>query len=484
MSLGISEEQGELSGTRGGTHLIPLRITERRIILLVGDLLLLNLATLAALWLGAERSRWYFTTVFLLENVYWFIGLSLLYAILAWANDGYSLKVASRPLTSVFALGKALVELLLVYAVVYFVSKPASLPRHIVGFFVVIFSPTLFLWRWAYSVVLTRPTFRQKVLVVGASWAGRTIAGVIQENSTAEYELVGFVDDDPDKQAQTIAGAPVLGQVSDLLHLARAHKVNEIIPAITHDVPGHVLQALLDCHEQGIHVHSMPLLYEELTERVPVEHVGNNWLVVLPLEQNGLLRPYALSRRAMDLALAALGLALFALLLPFLTLAIYIDLPGSIFYRQLRVGQGGRLFWLIKLRSMVPDAESEGGARWAEEYDRRVTRVGRFLRRTRLDEVPQLLNVLRGEMSLVGPRPERPEFVAQLQREIPFYRTRLAVRPGLTGWAQIKYPYARSMEDALIKLQYDLYYIKHQSLWLDLAILLKTFGVILRMRGS
>jgi exopolysaccharide biosynthesis polyprenyl glycosylphosphotransferase len=484
MSLSISEEQNELSRTERGICIIPLRITERRTLLVFGDLLLLNLAAFAALWLGAQRSGWRFTMAFLLENVYWFAGLSLLYLILAWANDGYNLKIASRPLTSAFALSKAIIELLLVYVVVYFIAEPASLPRHIMGFFVVVYSPALFLWRWAYSTVLTGPAFRQKVLIVGADRPGQIIAQAVRDYSAAEYELVGFADDSPDKQGEMIAGAPVLGPASELPRLVKTRRINEIILAINNDVPGHVLQALLDCHESGVNIRSMPLLYEELTERVPVEHVGDHWLVVLPLENNKLQRFYALSKRAIELALAVIVLVLFALLLPFLALAVYIDSPGPLFYRQLRMGQGGRLFWLIKLRSMVPDAEKEGEALWAEEYDWRVTRVGHFLRRTHLDELPQLINVLRGEMSLIGPRPERPEFVVQLQKEIPFYRTRLAVRPGMTGWAQIKYPYARSAEDALVKLQYDLYYIKHQSLWLDLSILLRTLGVMVWMRGT
>ena len=172
------------------------------------------------------------------------------------------------------------------------------------------------------------------------------------------------------------------------------------------------------------------------------------------------------------------------MVLPFVALAIYLESPGPIFYSQGRVGRAGRTFQLIKLRSMVPDAEQDGQARWAEEKDKRVTRVGRFLRRTRLDELPQCLNVLRGEMSLIGPRPERPEFVTRLQKRIPFYRSRLAVRPGLTGWAQVNYHYGSSVEDALVKLQYDLYYIKHKSLYLDLLILLKTIGVVLSFQDT
>jgi lipopolysaccharide/colanic/teichoic acid biosynthesis glycosyltransferase len=165
-------------------------------------------------------------------------------------------------------------------------------------------------------------------------------------------------------------------------------------------------------------------------------------------------------------------------------LAIRLDSPGPIFYLQIRCGRAGRLFSIFKFRTMSIDAEQDGQARWATKGDQRITRVGRFLRQTRLDELPQLLNVLRGEMSIVGPRPERPEFVEMLQEEVPFYRTRLMVKPGLTGWAQIHYDYGNSVEDALIKLQYDFYYLRYWSVWLDLYIIFRTLGVVFRFRGT
>jgi len=245
-----------------------------------------------------------------------------------------------------------------------------------------------------------------------------------------------------------------------------------------------MFQAIMDCNERGIQITPMPILYEQMTGRVAVEHVGDNWLVVLPVNGVSVFSPFMLFKRLADVIVSVLGLVLLSVVLPFVALAIYLESPGPIFYAQERVGRAGRIFRLIKLRSMVPSAEQDGQPRWARRNDERVTRVGRFLRRTRLDELPQFLNVLRGEMSLIGPRPERPEFVAELQKRIPFYRSRLAVRPGLTGWAQVNYPYGSSVEDALIKLQYDLYYIKHQSFYLDLLILLKTIGVVLSFQGT
>jgi exopolysaccharide biosynthesis polyprenyl glycosylphosphotransferase len=227
----------------------------------------------------------------------------------------------------------------------------------------------------------------------------------------------------------------------------------------------------------------MPLLYERITGQVPVEYVMQNWSVVLPIEGDSIFNLYALFKRLMDVGLTLVAFVVFLVLMPFLALFIKLDSPGSVFYSQERVGLNGRVFRIYKFRSMRADAEARTGAVFSQEGDPRVTRVGRFMRKTRLDELPQLVNVLRGDMSIVGPRPERPEHVYRLVEKIPFYRTRHVIRPGLTGWAQVRYNYGSTDEDALVKLQYDLYYIRHQSLALDLNIMLRTVGKVVRMSG-
>jgi lipopolysaccharide/colanic/teichoic acid biosynthesis glycosyltransferase len=216
---------------------------------------------------------------------------------------------------------------------------------------------------------------------------------------------------------------------------------------------------------------------------VPVEYIGESWYVALPLSHASSGEMYRALKRAFDLAFALIGLFGFALMLPFIALAIRLDSPGAIFYSQSRVGQGGRVFVARKLRTMARDAERDGQAVWAARNDPRVTRVGRILRRLHLDEVPQFWNVLRGEMSIVGPRPERPEFVAQLEKQIPFYRLRHAVKPGIAGWAITHSDYVDNIEDARLRVEYDLYYIKHQSLGLDLWILFRTVWHVLAFKG-
>jgi exopolysaccharide biosynthesis polyprenyl glycosylphosphotransferase len=407
-----------------------------------------------------------------------------LWWLLAYLCDLYDVPTAGERWVSVRQIAWAGVDLMGVYLAVYFLSPRGGLPRLFFLFFVGFALVGILAWRWTYATVLTMPPFRRRVLIVGAGWAGRTIAELLAEESNDDYHVIGFVDDDPEKQGQVVAGLPVLGDGDDLVALGRSEGIDAVVVAITHQMQGELFQALMDCCAEGVHVIRMPRLYEQLTRRVPVEHVRRGWVIESMNDLSGWNRPARGVKRVLDLVLGIVGGVVFAVLLPFLALAITVDSPGPVFYRQVRLGRGGEPFELWKLRTMVPDAEQAGGAKWAEENDPRITWVGRFLRKTRLDEVPQVINVLRGEMSVVGPRPERPEFIEELQKKIPFYRTRLTVKPGLTGWAQIFYGYGSSVEDALIKLQYDLYYVRHWSLWLDLYVILKTVGVVLTLRGT
>ena len=224
-------------------------------------------------------------------------------------------------------------------------------------------------------------------------------------------------------------------------------------------------------------------MYENLTNKIAVEHVGSNWGIVFPVEHYRSPILHDVLVRAVDIVSGLIGLVICGAVIPGLMLANrFLGSPGPLFYSQMRVGKGGKLFRIYKFRSMVTDAE-RAGAKWCTEDDPRITKVGNFIRRTRIDELPQFMNVLIGEMSLIGPRPERPEFVTLLSESIPFYRARHAVKPGLTGWAQVMYRYGASTEDSLIKLQYDLYSIKHRGPALDLRIFAKSFKTILTAAG-
>ncbi|MBN1814659.1 MAG: sugar transferase [Anaerolineae bacterium] len=465
------------------TFRVTLPFSERRVLLAIGDACVVNTAVVAALYIWAVvGGNLPFGLEDLRANWIWFPTLTVLWWFLARLTDLYDVAVAGRRLDVTQRVGIAGISLLMVYLVTYFFLRGA-LPRIFFLCFAVLVLVGIWLWRWTYATVFALPPFRQRVLIAGAGSAGCTMAQLLG-SLESEYNVIGFVDDDPEKQSQAVAGLPILGGSCDLPTLVRERRVDKVVVAVTHQMGGELFQALIDCHTAGVHVVSMPVQYEQLTRRIPVEHVERGWVIASMNDLSALERPARWIKRLLDLALGGIGMLTLLLLLPFLAPAIALDSRGPVFYRQVRLGQGGRPFAVLKLRTMIASAESDGKPRWASENDARITRTGRILRKTRLDELPQVLNVLRGEMSMVGPRPERPEFIHDLQDQIPFYRTRLCVRPGLTGWAQVHYEYGNSVEDALIKLQYDLYYIRHWSLWLDLYVIFKTVGVVLRGGGT
>ncbi len=477
----VTEPQSAFIGleTRAPARRGVLTPSGRRTLLLLVDLSIVVVAVIGALAVWARRGDMPFHLSFIRANWTWFPIMAATWVVAALLNDLYRPNLASRFRETTRRLVRAQAVLVLFYLVIYFVSTPRSLPRGFVFFYAAIATPLLFLSRGLFSMVFARPQFRNRVLVMGAGWAGGTAARLIQEHLANEYDLLGFIDDDQGKHGTVIRGARVLGGGSTLPDLVRINEVNLLVVAITRGISPKLFQWVLACQQAGIGVVSMAALYERTLDRTPVHHLAEQWF--LEFEPADVLT--RLVKRAMDLAFALVASLGFGLLLGPLALAIWLESPGPIFYRQRRCGRNGAPFWVYKLRSMVPDAE-KAGAQWAEKRDPRVTRVGRILRKTRLDELPQVWNILKGDMSLIGPRPERPEFVAQLQEQIPFYRSRLSVKPGLTGWAQVRYRYGSSVEDARIKLEYDLYYIKHQSLFLDLAILFRTVGVVLSMAGT
>ena len=276
--------------------------------------------------------------------------------------------------------------------------------------------------------------------------------------------------------------AKVIGSYDQLLEIVQRESIDQIIVALPDGRGKLPVEALLTCKMQGVHVEEGTTFYEKVSGKIMLENLRPSWMIFSSgFSVSPLLR---LLKRLGDLLLAGSSLILTAPLLPVIALLIKIESRGPVFFTQERVGQNGQLFVLIKFRSMYDDAEEVTGPVYADKNDLRITGVGRWLRRTRLDELPQLLNVLRGEMSFVGPRPERPFFVQQFAKEIPYYTQRLSVKPGITGWAQVNYPYGATQEDAVEKLRLDLYYIKNMSLLLDMFIVLKTAKIALLGQGA
>jgi len=317
---------------------------------------------------------------------------------------------------------------------------------------------------------------------VGAGFSGCTLAREIIRSRNG-FEAIGFVDDDPGKAGLSFEGLRILGRCDDLARVIRLHEADTLILAVNGRVrdPG-LLETLASCEALGVRVLDMPSVFEELTGKVPVEHVEQSWFREGTREIR-VSRGYAFLKRAGDVVLSALALVAFGVALPAAALAIKLDSRGPVFFSQERVGFRGRIFRLYKLRTMIADAEMNGAV-WAETDDTRVTRVGRRLRKLRFDEFPQFWNALRGQMSIVGPRPERPYFVERLRRDLPHYDLRHEIKPGITGWAQICQGYASSNQESFEKLQFDLYYLRHRSLVWDLSIVLKTARVVLQGFGA
>lgn len=477
-------------------QLARVEVSERRWLLRTGDLIVIGLCIMGALLVWSLSAGRTISLELLQDQSTWLILIPLGWVLWLWASGLYEMKLAMdvRQCAQRILLGAGLITF--AYMVVFFVTfyRPPNVPPdsligsqptlRIAPALAIGFSTAmLILFRMAFARLWSGARSLRRVLILGAGAAGRAIANELLSARGAGYKLVGFIDDDPRKLNKTINDARVLGTHEKMLELVQERQIDEVVIAISAGVQGSLFQQVMDCHERGVSIVPMPIMYERLTGKIAVEHIGSQWYVALPLEQEGYSIGNAIAHRAIDVVVGGLFFIAFLMLTPFIALAIRLDSKGSIFYRQERMGLHGKVFHVYKFRSMKQDAESRGIAIWASENDPRVTRVGKFLRKSRLDELPQSLNILLGDMSMVGPRPERPQLVAELQKQIPFYRTRLAAKPGLTGWAQVNYGYVGTVEDTLVKLQYDLYYIKHASLLFDLRILAKTVGVVLRLEG-
>lgn len=471
-----------------GANRFSLRLSERRLLVGFLDIVLLNLTLYIIVSLSFDLFER--TVPYFFENIDWFIVLTVVWLAVGRLFNIYDLITTSIPLRSIWVASAAAILTGMIYWSIPYLPPPLPTRRLFLFGFPLAAAGIISLWRFIYATIFVQPNFEQRAVVIGAGKSGTQLAQAVAQladehpNAKLSYRLVGFVDDDPTKHGTDVEDIPVLGDSAKLSSVLRQLKPNELVLAITNlnSISNDLMNVILDCREMDIPVTSMPVLYERLTGRVPVEHVGRNLSYVLPANSAS-HRTYLLMQRVVDIVGALIGCLILALLMPVIWLVNRFTDPGDLFYRQVRVGKGGQPYKVIKFRSMVMDAEKFSGAVWAEEDDPRITPVGRFMRKTRIDEVPQFWNVLKGEMSLVGPRPERPHFVEQLAEEIPYYRARHAVKPGITGWAQVKYRYGASVEDSLIKLEYDLYYIKRQSLWLDFEIFVRTVQVMLGFKG-
>jgi sugar transferase (PEP-CTERM system associated) len=339
----------------------------------------------------------------------------------------------------------------------------------------VLLTLALFAWRWAYSWLMSQPLFRERVYVLGAGERAERLIHGLEERSGLGIDVVGWSG----QLESEISRAAVAAHMVSCVHVSG---VRRLIVAMDDRRGALPVDELLQLRLQGVRVEEATSWLEKIYGRIEVEQLNPSWLIFAEGFQFNWFK--RMGRRAVNFAAAVIGLALSLPLIPFVMLAVKLSSAGPIFYHQKRVGRAGKEFYCHKFRTMVKDAEADMGATWASDNDPRITRVGSILRFFRLDEIPQLWCVLKGDMHFVGPRPERPEFVASLSREIPYYDLRHMVRPGITGWAQVQHPYASTVDDSREKLQYDLFYIKNASLGLDLWIMFQTIKIVLLGRGS
>jgi sugar transferase (PEP-CTERM system associated) len=447
------------------------KILKKKMIILCGDILII-----AASFYFAPLVRYKE-----LPDLLSFFGLAELAAIFVYASvlyifDFYNVeeKMGSFGMALKFFIIILIVNIINASLFYLLHLRPySSVVLFISGFLALIL---LYFWRFVlidYNGVAANPL---KVIILGAGNSGRKLYDLLKSKS--DYRVVGFVDDDRTKHELVIDGIPVLGGSSDLICFVKKYNVNKVIVCISKEIELDVYPQLVETKFNGVAVYDMPAFYEKIAGKIPVLHTNNVWMGYADIYGVKKNIYNVKLKNIMDKTLAVIGILLTMPLMILTAICIKMESKGPVIFSQSRMGLDEKPFILYKFRSMYFDAEKKGAV-WAQEKDPRITRVGKIIRFLRIDELPQMWNVLKGEMSFVGPRPEQLEFVRQLEKEIPYYMLRHNVKPGITGWAQVNYNYGASINDALEKLQFDLYYIKNRGFLLDVYIMMRTIRVII-----
>lgn len=445
----------------------------RTLILLLGEALIVWTSFLVAAWVTLQDDSY-----LVLRYEHGFIKLFIFTAVVLLCSHWFDLYDTARLNTP----GELYFRLLMVPGVLAFLTAGISYIRP--GFLLggnstalglLIVTLALFGWRLGYGWLVQLPMLVERVYVVGTGERAQRLVQGLRQNPEIGVEIASWTG----KLEGAVTRESVAAHLMEVVKKEKVHRVIVAMPDRRGTTP---MQELLQLRMQGIKIEEATSWLEKISGKIEVESLYPSWLVF----NEGFRRSatFILIRRMLSIIISLIGLLLTLPLLPLIMLAVRLDSKGPVFYTQTRMGKGGRFFKVVKFRTMRQDAEADSGPQWAGNHDPRVTRVGKFLRTTRLDEIPQLWCVLKGDMAFVGPRPERPEFIEWLSKEIPYYGVRHMVRPGITGWAQIKYKYGSTIEDALQKLQYDLYYIKNASIGLDLLIMFQTVKTVLLRRGA
>jgi sugar transferase (PEP-CTERM system associated) len=454
----------------------------RPIVLIAGESLLLTASVAASSYVRLGPDAW--STFVAADGIFKIVLVVGVCQLCLYYADLYELRGLTSFRDLLVRLLQALGATSLILAGIYFWSPDWIIGRGVFLISVVFMISLVVGWRAAFAWLTQRVAPRERLLLVGTSTAAIELAReLFARRQELGVDIVGFIDPDPERLGAPVLNPGVVGSIDDIPLLVSRLNVDRVVVSLA-DARGKLpMDKLLDIRlESGVTFDHLASVYEEYTGKIAVENLRPSWLIFS--EGFRKTRVLLATKRAIDLVVSAVGAVIAAPIMLLVALAIRCTSQGPIFYHQRRVGLHGQVFTVHKFRTMKIDAERHTGPMWSTANDDRITRIGRLLRRTRLDELPQLWNVLLGEMSFVGPRPERPEFVSQLTEKIPFYGQRHVLKPGLTGWAQVRYTYGASVEDAIEKLQYDLYYIKNLSVALDVVIMLETIKTVILRRGA
>ena len=458
---------------------IHFEVSERKILLKVFDLFFVFLSLYFVSYFYDFKYFKISTT-----NYYWTLVLALYLNLFGSVFEMYNLQVASSQFQVVRSIILTTCTTVLIYLLtpIYTPVLPSNRIQ-IVIFFIAIFL-SLLLWRIFYVKFLASHRFvKNAILVCDKDQLEELVLGLL--NADPHYKIIGFVNSDGDTDIAVKMSSIITIPLDGLEDYVRKNNISEIVIASqkTEAITVSLYNQLIHLLENGFIIREYTQVYEAITQRIPVHYVSRDFYRYFPFSSSNQNQFYLSLVRIFEILFSLIGLAVGLLFVPLIFLGNLIGNRGSLFYSQERIGKNGSVFKIYKYRTMVQNAEVNGAV-FTSINDSRITSLGKFLRKTRLDEFPQFLNILKGDMGIIGPRPERPVFVTEIAEVMPFYETRHVMKPGLTGWAQVNYSYGDSIEDSLVKLQYDLYYIKHRSIFLDIDIIIKTFSTVLFYRGQ
>lgn len=451
----------------------------RKVVILCGDIAILCLSLFLALLVRLQAD---FSLELFRRHLVVFIPILIAWPIVSYLSDLYDLRKIKNIYLTLYQLYlSVIINMAIATAYFYIMSLFFIIaPKTILIIFAFLALSLMTLWRLLFYRLFNKVNFYKRVLIIGVNEISIQLAHDIKSINGISYKIIGIVRtsvNDPRKEFQ---GIRIVGGIKKLKQLIIKRRIDEVVIAYQYHHESRPIKYISDAMPTGVKIVDWPIFYEEVYGKVPIQGIDHFWFVANIDESEKI--NYERIKRIVDVVISFFGVLILCLIYPFVGLAIKLNSKGSVLYTQNRVGKDENEYQIYKFRTMYDNAE-HNGPRMAKKSDKRVTRVGRFLRKTRIDEIPQFINVLKGEMSLVGPRPERPEFVRILNKNIPFYYKRNGVRPGVTGYAQIMYPYASTIEDSMEKVGFDLYYIKNRSLFLYFKIVLRTIRVMLSFSG-